>query len=448
MSTAISQTLDFKMGDISHSTYRMTKLVPQVGSTTQIIGNSNSTVVFELPPSTAYNLARSSLEFTITPTAAGIHRYTNADASTADINMFNFLYEIPGIERLQLVTRSGQSLIDCVNFQEYMQVVAKTEKTLDTFNTSDSLDLIQRCGSDTKLATGALVGLSSNDFKQWFVGTSTAADPVLPRSLKLGDFKGMFASLDKSIYFPEVLELKITFAPYTSWGWRTLAADRPEGNLTTAATLRPPVALAGNITLSNLNMKLCQERDLGVITALQNKIMGGGLNILTPFIHSFRQTIDTAQQTVTVRLSAGHGTTVEKIYHSFFAGDQSVNNRVNNVNTLGVKIANHYTLLNDLRMNEYDYSPTDTWVAQRDYMRGYAIGQNATVFSQNFVIVQNFCGEFHDCAGMNKIGGLDLSQEQKWAIYATCGTTAAYNHLTFAQCSKTVSITASGVMVM
>jgi len=206
--------------------------------------------------------------------------------------------------------------------------------------------------------------------------------------------------------------------------------------------------LAGNITLSNLNIKLCQVRDLGVITALQNKIMGGGLNILTPFIHSFRQTIDTAQQTVTVRLSAGHGTTVEKIYHSFFAGDQSVNNRINNVNTLGVKIANHYTLLNDLRMNEYDYSPTDTWVAQRDYMRGYAIGQNATVFSQNFVIVQNFCGEFHDCAGMNKIGGLDLSQEQKWAIYATCGATAAYNHLTFAQCSKTVSITASGVMVM
>jgi hypothetical protein len=198
--TSVSSTLDFKMGDISHSTYRMTKLVPQV-SGPHTVGGSNNTITFELPPSAAYNLSRSSLEFTATPTAGGG-------------TFYNYLYEIPGIERLQLVTRSGQSLIDLVNFQEYMQTVAKLEKSLDDFNTSDELDLISRSNSlDAKLASGADTTLPYNDFKQWTVGTVDSATPVVSKKIKLGDFKGTFCALDICTLYKLGVERDVYYKP-------------------------------------------------------------------------------------------------------------------------------------------------------------------------------------------------------------------------------------------
>jgi hypothetical protein len=111
----MSTQIDYKKETYLHPSYRLNRILPQVGSqNVTILPGGGVDTIFEIPTKT-FNLARSVLEFTISPAAVG----------AAYISAYKDC--LTPIRQIQLYTRAGIYLCDLDNLPNYTKIVWKSE---------------------------------------------------------------------------------------------------------------------------------------------------------------------------------------------------------------------------------------------------------------------------------------------------------------------------------
>jgi hypothetical protein len=373
--SVIAPQLNYEKKVLSHPSYRFSNIPPLSGSTSQtILPTSSIENLFEIPQK-VFNLSRSMLSFTATP-AAGTH--------------FNYSFEdvMSYIQQIQLYTRSGVYLADVNNLQNYVKIVRGAETSSNEFESMDPLERFYKSNSlvTANIRPGGLAGqAATNNYiepQHLRRGTDAAADPVISVQIKLDFIKNSIFALDKDLYVPEVLVLRVLWSPGNKIMYNATSAADPVAGA---------AAVTGNIALTNINLYLAVEQNQEVANSLMAKVQSGSFAMLTPYVYSFKNFLSGTQANVSLRFNNGHGRTLSKIFHSPFNATESSNLAYDNDNTGGRIISSYYTQLNNVRMSDQNLASSDNtdWLMHKDLLRGSTV-LDAASWRTNFFHLQDF----------------------------------------------------------
>ena len=251
-------------------------------------------------------------------------------------------------------------------------------------------------------------------------------------------------ALDKTLYFPESLYIKIT--------WDTaLSAYFVNTNLTAPATGKASAATA--YTLNNFGLQLCQEENVAIQNKLREEVEGGGLRILIDSIESSVVGLTGTQHSLVNRYNSVYGGLLKKFYWvPMNSGDNASNLFYDCDNTAAAKVLTFYAQVDNKRLNKANYNEAngDSFYECRDKLKGSCIS-SMNQYYYNFCYLIDFTNNYNllttpaNPPTQNFQDGLDLSQEKRLDIYAT--TSGSLNHYTFAVIQRQLMITKDGLFM-
>lgn len=450
-SEIIDPQLDYKKRTVSRPNYKFTKILPlqniPASPNTLINTAGGQVITFQLPV-VAMNLAKSMLNFTITP-AAG--------------TTFNevFMDCLPVFQQIQLLNNQGVELCNLIYPQNYTKVIWKAEIPFSEYN---NYSIFQSGGSAGRFlrksnalasnATASNYAIRPTSFGGDFngvvnytenayltVSASGSEGPLLNVSLPLGMLKNTVFSLDKDIYFNEIMTLQLTFGPAAKVGFNCADLADPSD---TAASMT-------TVDVTNVSLLLATEKDIILTDILKKMVAASQFNIPIPYVHSIRTPMGaTTSQNVALTLTRGHGQRLLKIYHSIFPGTETLNNVYNNsMNT--TQLVDFYTQVNDQRLQDFNVrrANSEDWILMQQKLEG-SITQTYGIYAYNWFWVDDFTGldKLAEASklDMNILQGMSLDQNVYYQFNANTSATA-FTHYDFVITQKMLSITPQGMFL-
>jgi len=502
----IAKQLDYKKDVYIHPSYRLNKILPQSGLTTatESLAGGQETI-FELPAAYAMNLAQSFITFQFRVPAGPnpgynnvfkdcfphwrqFQLYTRSGIYICDLNEVSnytkvtFNAETPLQEYLDIdfmngvAGAAGNANATPGNigsgFHLHRSGVLKDSYTGNaarpgingvfgnnptlTFpngavNTAPGGEIhIPLQVGDVTLGNMTVAGIAATPAASYFDYTEPSyvyrstleaggAESVLNMNvmLPMKYIKNTIFSVDKDIYFGEIILLRIVWGPST----KTVFSNTGALNLATGA-----LATTNEIGISNLALYLAVEKNPEITNQLRTQVASTGLNVLIPYVYTYKNNLNGTSQNVSLRFNRGHGRKLVKIYHALFNNTESSYLAYDHNNINGAKCSTYYTMLNNERLQEYniDCTQLDDYNLQRGCLKDKVL-QAANIYQYNWFHMDNFTGK--DFNSTNLEDGLDLSIEQKWDIYCTTANTQ-FNHYDFAVTQKMLTISSSGISVI
>lgn len=458
MSVDVSEQQDYRKSAKSHAQYKFTRVLPQQAITASnglISASGGNELTFELPV-VAQNLSQSVLQLTITPGAAGGSKY-----NWMFMDCLNFL------QGIQLYTKSGVMICDISNnLHNYTSVVWKAEVKKDDY---DNFDLYSTSSGIGRMLRKSNVAAASNlradgsqsqvafEENQYFqAGTVNGALPVINVALPLSMIKNTVFEIDKTLYFGEIVVMRLIFSPLSKVLY-TGATDNDPSNTPTVATA------AANV--SNVNLYLAMERNPEVVNILRGEIQKG-FSLPIPHVSIFKNGgITGDSQATTTRLSRANGRRLLKIYHAVFGGTNAADN-IEGVNAgynhfidptltsstvYGIGLKTLYSQLQGVRLSDWniDLSKYDDWSVMQKKLEG-SITLSSNMYRANFFWLDDFSGSEKtidkEYIEKNQMVGVPLDIEQRYDWFGTFGQSAKFiNHYDFCVCQKLLQITPQGI---
>lgn len=427
----ISPELHSEQASLLQSEYKLVKILKQSGGTSQTVSTGSVEVQFEIPGNRVINFAKSRLKWDTAFAAANIkfeHRGT-----------------LP-IRRVRLTTRQGAILMDLSHAREYINAVGRPETAFSKLrtNSQDSGDLIAGAvgalnGNDAKYADNTAFTMFNSE-PQVLFGIAAQATAGNQWDVNLAEaFPNTILALDKSIYFGEVLILSVTFGTRDDFGFQGGDAADPTDT---------PAVLAGDVTMSNIGLYVAAEANHAVAQMKKNEVMSNGVMIPIDYVHSYKSLQNAGTASVQLRFSGGHGQSLYRVYHTISVGTETLNN-LNNNSLTATDVASLYTMINDMRQQEYDLAlaSNEDYSYLKSYNKGSAM-QKLSMYRKYWTWVEDLGNGVRNPSSKGLRVGLDLTRaEQKWSLYAN-QPNANRNHNSFACCQKTLVINNSGVQVV
>jgi hypothetical protein len=247
-------------------------------------------------------------------------------------------------------------------------------------------------------------------------------------------------NLDKSVYIPEVVNLRITWLPGVNMGFEADDVDTAPNVFT---------ALTENVKIEKLSYYLAVEQNKDVVNNLKSQVLqDGGMQVMFASSFMYRNHLAIGNQhSLIVRVGRGQGVRLDKITTLPINDVEEVNTRYNSTVT---NIDNLYSLLDSRRLQEFNVNTTnkDDVFIQNSMTKDtvYGMFNNRDEF---FSWTDNWCDNMKDCANDQKQIGLDLSLEKKYDIYFTLsGTGVAANYYTKVVTQRIMNIMPTGLEVL
>lgn len=437
-------TIEYRPQVMADSEYMHVKLFQQTGAPNVVIADTGGVATMELPV-IPMNLGKSFLNFT--QTLAAETALTNAWRHT------------PPISRLEMYTRSGQTLCDVTNFNNIYQAFGQRTKKIEDFHGSDDAILVKRqpldapgvvadaagdpaTGAEFDAAVAAINATSSQfavdpmEIKK--LATSTAAAPLTVNwRIEGSELYNTVFSLDKSIYLGEVVNLRITFAGTQEHGFRS-ASTALDGTVVGADVLTAAP------TITDLNFYLAQEMNPMVVNDLVQTVQTSGMEVLIPYTHSYKTVQTGTSHNVSLRFGSGHGVSLERIYSIPLDGAEEKDTRYD---ANADNITNFYTILDSKRMQQFDVlcgTVRDYLWLRKDESKDRVVSLKQANSAQNFAWSDSWCRQL-ECAKDQLAGGLSLDVERKYDFYALGAANTQYYQA--AVCQKILRVSSTGVQI-
>ena len=468
--TAISSNeLNYSKKEFSHPKYKFQKIAPTAQPSNMVLSSGGDEVKFDLPTK-VISLSNSVLEFKLTPAQSAAFSHNVA-----------YCNPLSAIRSIQLRTTGGQLICDLNFCNKYMDLVYLPETKLDDFLSnplSDVAGLNKHIGihRSNKLVNGAPAGGSNvnlitcandgttfaeedptmNYTERLYYTTSTAdqaLDPVLNISFPMKYLYNTIFSVNKNLYFGEIIELRIIFDEKKASMYSVKGTGAPI-NTTTLGTIvnasgyeDPP-----NLTLSDAYLYLAVEQDITTANGLI-QLFNGGIDIPIPYVYGTKTSItQSTQQSMTLRYNSGNGKKIRKIYHTICHPNEyhQSNYLRDNING-GKTVVDYYTSLNNDRLQDFNItcSKYDDYRLMGPKLKKSAV-QSVSEYQYKWFHVDDFTGEGPLCEDeskdINRSSGIPLNIEQKWEFTAQTAN-RALTHYTFVVTEKTLSIKPGAIQI-
>jgi hypothetical protein len=247
----------------------------------------------------------------------------------------------------------------------------------------------------------------------------------------LGDIPDSIFSIDKDLYFNEVLVLRVTWEGHKNYAWYGTSATNP----TTGAH-----ELANPIVFDQLGLYLAVETDEDIVQGLRSKVNSSGLQVLMPYVWYFKNVLSGGTQNISVRFNSAHGMSIAKIMTAPFYGTETLKNSQDHGNVAGDKVQSYYVLVDNTRTTEFDVRCTSDdgkteygmdYMLQRDVLVGTPLA-NYDVFRYNWFILEDFSKDKEVGKDPNTVNGLPLTSKELKIDVTASTTDTSYNWYTFA----------------
>jgi hypothetical protein len=440
MTSIVAPELDYKPVDVSHGTYQFSKSTPQVSldAVDSISTAGGEETIFELP-SKVMNLGKSILSFQANPTVVTTYKWMHADS-------------IAFIRQLQLYTKEGLYLCDIQDFNMYMKCINRKSNRISDVQTFDKPAAAGDgyfggifCGNSAAQQDLASQRPDRTPCKTSFIepayciggGADGTATPVINIQIPLSRIVDSIVGQDRDQYFGESVYLRIVWAPATDVYWKSTSATNPvEGGA---------VTFDGNITVSNLVLYTAIEQNPLIVESLRQKFMSGDLKYNVPYVYMNNQSLTGTAHNLQVRYSRAHGSKLKKIIWGPFSATNTKNLKYDNSNLAGTRVADFYTMINNVRNTQYNYVPAtgNDWLDHKDKLVGSSI-LSSNEFRYNYTHVEDFTGALSTNQNPNIYDGLPLDTEVKYDIQAT--TAGALKHYIYAVTLKTLTLSPNGAV--
>ena len=184
------------------------------------------------------------------------------------------------------------------------------------------------------------------------------------------------------------------------------------------------------------------------------------MSVVIPFVHSYKTVATAAESAVSIRLSRGHGQSVERIYSIPVTGmqvRQVTTDALYGAEQWGGRysadaslLTSFYSLLDSRRLQEFDVLCGTTkdysWLREHEKKDRVVSLSEDLNDTKNFAWSDSWCADL-ECAINQHVGGLDLSVERKYDVYFRA-TPANIKYYTAVVCQKMLSMGPAGVDVM
>ena len=460
---SFSPAINYQEKESNHGSYRMSRVLPLGNSNVTLQASSTSEIQFEIP-NKVYNLSKSQLNFEAAFLESG---------TASAINHIHTLGQTM-IDRISLMDRGGKYLCDVTDCNQYTRAVSQYVTPLANMLENDSSR-----GAATQAASRladkghnnfrsnvavptATPGLANGPngtrisaageaqapsvgstehcyFTQGVARDGSAAGQVnVAYSIPLSEIHHTLLSLDKDLYFGQALILRIQFAPTSRLGWVS----------TSATDLNTGVAvLDGAVSLSNMRVNLAVEINPELVSNIQGKVRGSGLEITMPFVYSFLYSSPSGTSSnVQYRFNSGRGQRLLNIYHAVCNTGATSNVLYDQDNQADAKVVDYQTSFDNVPMTDSRIvcATGDDYDLMKPLLEGGCV-QNLNVYRHNKVHCDSWRGG--SIAGWKKsdgvIDGASLDNERVWQFECTTAS-AAYRHYTFAVIQRTLRISNDG----
>lgn len=387
----MSEELNYASKVSTHSQPLYRKLAPQGVGTDITLSTSGTTLVeFVLPPS-VMNLSKCRLNFDLAiPLTTS--KYNVVDANTLTMLSRVVVYD----------SNTGNTLLDCSNFEKFATLVAPAATSYDDFKTKASawtasasaqvltattatsqlyaVEDIQKCNSlvnvsPLNVAAAGTSGYNSFEGRRYlfFGGVGTKSD--LSCSIPFDAFKFTALALNRMVYSPSNLIVQLYFSPTSSFAWTGGSATDPTDT---------PTAVSASTKINNVALELYTEGNLEVAKSVVDAVMSSGISIPIPYPTIIRQTLASGSfQSYNINLSSAYGKRILAIINSLF----SINSvgTLNAVNSHSSKVASYTISTYNSFMNSvpilynagFDVKLNEDWkYGNKHLLEGSAIQNN------------------------------------------------------------------------
>jgi len=457
-----------------HDQYLYSLIFPSSGSqSVTLTANSSPDVVFEIP-SKVLNFSKSYLSFKLAiPAVAGRVQGMSCVG-------------VPQIQRISLATRSGLYLCDLPHFQEFtasvLPLVTK-ESDLESQGTSKASYTARRVGAVMPISrqrhpvepladnakaytpvdknglqifspspyipSSDITGLeelaeAGNALSQILINPSVNTVMYSSHIVPLSAAAHSVLSIDRSMYYPEVLLLQVHFNP----------TSRYAKAYTAAATIDPaaPNDIA-QINMTELGLHLALSNDPVAMTALINGVLNGnGMSIAVPYVISSQNTYNQQYVSTSLRANVGYGARLLCAYTSMYTAAANGHRYMCHNGSSGDLYASLYTTLDSQRLQHSNMTAisNDVFAENRHLLEGCAI-HGSLEHAENFVHVDSWrAGKTCDWLSTDTIeDGLELTNaERTYASFFDVGAAAdrtVFTHMVF---QKQLTLTSQGISLV
>ena len=457
----LANEINYNSFAMEHGTYMHMRIIRQVGTQTENNITTNAPeAVFEMPPR-VYNLSRSYLYYTVTPAAP-------------PVNQLNYVFNdtCAEIRQVQVYTRNNLLLVDINNVNNYVNAVLRHETKFEDAVTNDTAADGEGYWEGLQIPTGVMTNAGAIDYLNplspvigtavpvpsvntppYYVAQATegqTATPIITRKFPLNIFKNTLLALDKDLYLGgETFYIRFVFDVAA----KVYGIGTALNNLTI-----PGGGAATSYNITNLTLYAAAEINSVIENRLKNKVMTEGFKMAIPYVWAQKVPLPAqTSHTIMVRYNSGHGQKLLKIIWAPWNVTESNRTTYDHNNLVGGQgaiINTFYTTVNNVRTSQFNYicSAGDDYMVKSKKLKGSCITNTIDYYT-------NFCWreEFDNNSSMvakplsppeeNYVDGLDLRNEQIYAIYATTEY-LAFTHYMFAVCQKTLMVNSGGVQLV
>jgi hypothetical protein len=476
MATKHEDPLDLSHESIRTAIYKDRILLPTNGNQSPTLSGLVPTEVqFEIPAGQCMNLSQSLLNF----------RLVFPSTAAATFGKI-WKYGLTFIDRVDLRTASGSTLVSIPYVGNYTRMVWMAQTPLDQFlqypqagvgsgavaaNTYQEPQpgfFFAKNAAPLGAAAGALVANSTGvGYTTHAAGMGVSQDPItgvewlatgavggagadagfifINASIPLGMLRNTLFERNINLMFSEPLHFVVNFAPSFRMGFQSDAAN----DTTTPANQLTP-------TLSRLEMVLKMDTVAANQAALRNQIVSGGLSLQIPFTTVWRYVrTGAADKALNQRITPAQGQLLHAVYHQAVLSAEISRTDYNAVNQLATNVSCNKYDSYITSLDGVDQQPKPLLCYQhkdyenmREKLKG-SVYQSLDSYRINPVHVDLWSAARLVDLDASKSGGIALDHEMIWSIilnHAAANVNTA--HYIAAVCSKTLRITADGVMVV
>ena len=468
----VDKSLNFTAKNISHSTPRIIKVLPNSGSQNATLGvGAGPEVLFNTPATNAIIFGRSWLAFTTTPVAQGANNFTYQQ-------MLGWAW----INRLELQTQSGQYLAQIAwvsNITNMLfPVTVPLSRMLDAdtgYGTTTAVGVatgMRRTNSlyPTGSATTGTFGiradgyatadssrLSYTDIQDLETGSANAIAPVIAWQLPFSYLTGSIFATKQSILFDEILTLRLVFESVTKAAFQALV------------NVGTPALYAGAVTVSGITLWLAVERSMEVVDRLREmNRRESGTQILLPWWQTYKQNLSGSTQTLTCRMNQSQGHHLKRVISAAYSATETgstafLSTNINNTMPGGYNVTSSYSQLDSVRLQDTNLTSADglDWQTFQPKLKGSAI-QNQNSFQYHWCFIDDWTNSTSICEDEepivgdtpkdNIIDGISLGPVDRiYTVTANTANTLAANGgnwYTLAQTQKWLFINSQGTQVV
>lgn len=348
---------------------------------------------------------------------------------------------------------SGLDLANLNYTNKYVKIARKINTKFSDFISSDKLNCLYPSNSSAAANQYPVNNQSDpagfdgvvNYIEPAYLSISTAVNTVLTRARQfpLGALTNTVFALDKDLYIPTDMYIRITAGPGNTFCFVSASDANPS---TSAA------GVTGNITISNVYLYLAVETNQLIIDSLMTKVSQQGLKLNIPYTIGFRNSSTGTVANISVPLTSQYGKYLKQILTLVFNGVESANTALDCGNFNGTKIVSYNTYINNkpLQDNKINVikddalgipANIDDYRENQRFIKG-SVYYNREMYAQNWFHLDKFY-EDDDNSNIpeeNRQDGINMATGPiLWQLQATT-VDAPWSHYQFATFNRDVVI--------